>query len=45
MHFFAKKFGSLKKKQYFCTRFREGNDSEGNKRNASLAQSVRASDC
>ena len=21
MHFFAKKFGGLKKKQYFCTRF------------------------
>ena len=40
MHFFAKKFGYIKKKQYFCTRFRKN---EGI--NASLAQSVRASDC
>ena len=23
MHFFAKKFGYIKKKQYFCTRFRK----------------------
>ena len=23
LHFFAKKFGHIKKKQYFCTRFRE----------------------
>ncbi len=23
MHFFAKKFGQFKKKQYLCTRFRE----------------------
>ncbi len=41
MHFFAKKFGYIKKKQYFCTRFRKN---EGIT-HASLAQSVRASDC
>ena len=35
--FFAKKFAHVRKKQYFCTRFR--------KKHASLAQSVRASDC
>jgi hypothetical protein len=29
MHFFAKKFGHIKKKQYFCTRFREGSRFEG----------------
>ena len=23
LHFFAKKFGHVKKKQYFCTRFRK----------------------
>ena len=40
MHFFAKKFGHIKKKQYFCTRFRKNE-----RTNASLAQSVRASDC
>ena len=25
LHFFAKIFGHIKKKQYLCTRFREGN--------------------
>ena len=28
MHFFAKKFGHIKKKQYLCTRFQELEKSE-----------------
>ncbi len=35
-HFFCKKFAYIKKMLYLCTRFEQ---------NASLAQSVRASDC
>ena len=29
VHFFSKKFGQFKKKQYFCTRFRKGSKIEG----------------
>ena len=28
LHFFSKKFGHIKKKQYLCTRFREGTTSD-----------------
>ena len=30
MHFFAQTFGGIKKKQYLCTRFREGTTAEEN---------------
>ena len=29
-HFFAKRFGHIKKKQYLCTRFRKGSNSVTN---------------
>ncbi len=29
VHFFSKKFGHIKKKQYFCIRFRKGSHIEG----------------
>ena len=38
LHFFAKIFGHIKKKQYLCTRFREG--SSVLTKNAAIAQLV-----
>ena len=43
VHFFAKKFGHVKKKQYFCTRFREATIFyliQRFKKNAEIAQLV-----